>query len=344
MLNKKRIQGLMAQSLYEELDERNAAELARALENSPELRHEYDELRQFTDALPAQSPDLNLDLTPLIRTRLQDAGHPAPAHRYGWRMAAFSAACVTLIAAFGYTMYQSARPAPTAGVKVADTLSPVQQALQEAERLVQAGRVTSAYEHLNNVLSSHPDEPLAPQAQRMMADLAYEELQRYEDAQKAYRTYRDAYRTAYTMDPNNQKISRRLDMLAEAEKTNFEPLYAIHRARERGEAALGELEQVVARNPSRFVAEEAMLQMARILAPENTDSKDGLLEGLQTARASCSDPLALDQFDYAIGRYLHEEFNDSAAARSHLEQAADSDDTRVAAAAKDYLRRIGSNP
>ena len=87
MLGRKRDRDLLLASLHEDLSSVDQARLDKALENSADLRKEHDDLRLLVAAIPRDESDLNIDLLPLVRRRLEGpaAQHETQRNRCGDR-------------------------------------------------------------------------------------------------------------------------------------------------------------------------------------------------------------------------------------------------------------------
>lgn len=339
-LDRARIESLAAQSLYESLDDRDRAALDSGLEAYPDLRAEYQDFKRVKELIGMDGPALDEDLLPEVRARI-DSMPAARESGAGWRIAAFAAAAGIAIIAFTYSLM----PAQQGNLMQADSeaivSTPVAMSMAAAEALMDDGSCSDAYASLEEAIEAHPDDAYAGQALLMMADLAYDELHRFDDAHDAYARYRNDFSVAYQRHTRRNEIYRRWEMLESTAGEEYQALNILAQAEIHGEDAADELESVMVRHAASFVAEDAAFSLARIVHGE-----DALLDGagmhaaLQTARSACTNPVAQDQVDFILGKYTLETIGDAAAAEPYLDSAAGSSDERVALAAKEVLRSL----
>ena len=342
MLGRKRDRDLLLASLHEDLSSEDQARLDKALENSAELRKEHDDLRLLVAAIPRDESDLNIDLLPLVRKRLEG---PAAQHErtpaFGWRMASFAAASLAVVFVFAMTLQGTAPPSEESTSLASVTQSPLQLALENADRLLEEGNFTGAHEVLTASLSANKPDQFAPQVQLKLADVCYDDLRWYGQAEAAYKAYRDTYRTEYTMnDERREAIDFRLLALDEAAPEEYAPLLAVEAASGSEDRIIASLEQTIVEHPAGYVAALAVQKMAHAVAASADLSGRGYVQAMETARLQCTQPVAVDQINVEIALYYHDKLSDKGMAIRHLEQAAQSGNTRVATAAQSYLARF----
>jgi len=348
MLSRWRDRALLAASIYEELNDKDRLRLEKALDASPELREEAASLKALAEAIPVTRPELDVDLLPGLKRRIQIEAVPAQEERKGsWRLAAFSMASLAVVAVLVFVLYGAIVPAassPAGGNGVARPASPVLAALNKADALSEQGQFTAAYKVLDAAVSDNPKDAYAGKAQLKLADLSFDELHWYGKAETAYRAYCNSFRTAYTMgsEKERERIAFRLDLLSETRSRNYEPILAVDAALRSGEHTFAKLEGVLAHYQGVYLTALVSRHMANQLEPGADIQSPEYLHALEQAKKRCSEPLALAQLNYEIGAYCYEELDDAPKAREHMKQAAESDNTQVAELARAYLRRIGN--
>ncbi|MCP4645287.1 MAG: hypothetical protein GY851_32895 [bacterium] len=341
-LKRRRIEGLIAASAYETLDPGEQAELDAALAEDADLRATADGILCLTKRIPADRPELDIDLLPRVRARLAD--RPAWGVANGRHLAFAGAACMFLIGAVAYTVWTNSQgaEAPVPGVTLA--ASPVEPMLEDVRAAVSRSDYAAAFELLNRAVADHPRDRLAGEAQYTLAQLADERCM-YPEAHAAYTRLRADYRDVLANDPERERtVADRYDVLDEARKVQFASLQALDAARQTRGSDLSGLEEVIIAYPSTRVAELAALDMAYRVAENPVDGTDpaGLLAALKTARGRCTAAVAVARLDLEIGHVYSRGMRDATRAEEHYMKAAEV--PVLAQLAHDAMDRLAAAP
>jgi tetratricopeptide (TPR) repeat protein len=342
---RRKIRGLIAASLYESLSDEERQELEQALAASADLRREAGELHDLAVSIPKDRPELDIDLVPLLHARLSEEASPVNGNsRLVWAAAFAVVMIVGAALVFQTNFGNSAVPGPNSSPISEGPPSLLAQAIHEAELLVAEREPARAYDLLRKGVEGQPNDPLVPDAQLRIADLAFE-LGRYGEALTTYDlVVAMLYRNRGDKSAQHRVVQRR-ELLAEAAKDNFAPLHAVSIAmRDRGNELAG-LEQVIADTPGTFVAELAAESMGYTVMREVEagDVKTAYLTGMETARARCTNPHAVALLDLKIGDLYRDDFQDFAAAERHYRKAELSQTPVVAKRATDALDSLAAN-
>ncbi len=321
MLGRHRMRKLLAASLYEALPEAEGKKLDAALARDVTLRNERDQLQRLVRAVPRHSPEPEVDVLALVQRRLREADSPARAPRR-LALAGAMGGVVLLLATVGvwYAAFSS-QPTENATVNVARAASPVAQAVETAHKLVYKGQYTPAYRALAAALDATSDDPAAPEAQVMLARIAFENLKWYPEADRAYEKFLRLYPDVYSASPDRKLIWERHELLTEAARVNYASLMELDSAEQaRGSDALPRFERVMARYPQTLAAARAAQGSAQVILTE----KGGLtaVEALREARTRCTNPVAVAQLSLEMGHIYANQLQDRVAARTLYEEAA----------------------
>lgn len=322
MWRRRKIEGLIAASVYEELSEEEARLLEAHLTAHPECRADAAALAKLAGAIPAVQPQLDHDLLPALRRRLAEPPVRVFAFQPVWT-AAYAAAAVVLVA-MGYGLW-AGRPATESpgGSVVVGVPSPVAIVLAEAARLKEMRDYAGAYLALDRAVNEYPSDACAGEAQRQLADIAFSELHWYEQADAAYRKLQTQYRAVFEGD---MEAIRRRNILDEARAVNYASLQRLDAARCERTDALAKLEDVIRDHAGTYVASLASQDMARIVMerefPEG--GAESYLHAMEKARDRCRSGVAVAQLNLEIGHLHRDRFGDLEQARLHYEQAAQS--------------------
>lgn len=318
----RKVQGLIAASLYEDLSDRERSLLERHLASCASCRAEAESLGVLISTIPDIRPELNLDLVPLLRRRLNERA--ARTYSGAWRWALSGAACLVLFGLVTYTFL--GQPFPDRTPKMAsgpeEVVSPVQTALAEAGELAEGRDFTGAVQVLATAITSYGEDPKAGQAQKLLADIEFDHLRWYAKADEAYGTLAAKYPKVYGNSP--ESIWRR-ELLAEARgrSEEYEPLYRIDAATRSRTEAFGKLEEVISQYPGPFIASHAAERMARLVLEETSppDVEHRHLFAMAQARERCTDPVAVGQLTLEMGHICREEGNIKGARELYVETA-----------------------
>lgn len=335
----RKVEGLVAASLYEPLNPRDAELVDRHLAACDACRHEFDSLRALVSAIPSEQPEFAGDLLPALREEIRRS--PGRARVFGWwGFGAAMAAAALLAALVGYTV--QAPEMPLAEYATVQPASPMLEALALASEQIDQANFNGAYQVLNKALQTYPDDAMAGDAQMLMADLAYSELYRYEDAFNAYETLRTQHYETFTSAP---EIKQRWELLAEAQGVQFASLEALEAARRAGRNGFEQLEHIIGRYPTQMVASLAADEMGRMMAEEiaeNGGIPDDVL-AMERARERCSDPVAIARLDLELAEVYMTERQDGAQACTLFQRVLESGDPALAQLAQDAVARLGAD-
>ena len=335
MSNRDHIEGLMAASLYEPLAPEEQRELNAWLAAHPEDRAELDAMRRMIDFLPDSAPVFAGDLRPVLREEILRGNR-------GWRFAwSFSPRLVFQFAGVAFVTALLVVPlwqgmgtnfvAPV-GEQLA-RLAPVQSPTAEAEALVAAGDYTGAHALLTRQRAEAPKAPEAGQRQLALARIEFENLGRYAQAYDAYEKLRSEYGAAFASTPEN---AYRFDVLEQTRAEQFEPLYTIAQAREKGAESFPELERLVARYSGRGnpVAELALVAMSDMTGALESDSGVFRVAAYEQVRNRVTDPVALAQLNDTLGQMYLDHTGDIEQARQRFKEVVECGTTPLAADAE----------
>ncbi len=300
------MQGLVAASLYETLSESEQSELEAHLAHCPRCAQEKENLALFVGEIPTTAPSFAGDLLPSLREALRDE---AVSRRQGrWTVLSFVTSCA-VFGVVGLYWFSGGAGAPLPG----PDRSPVSLALEEAGLLSKSGKEMEARQVLENALAYHGDGPTAGVLYLEMASLEYAAFRRYEESYAIYSKVRDEYADVWAQC--HGALKDRYDLLAEARDSGYEALYAIDAARSLGEDGIPRLETIMARNPGRAIADEALETMVAVI-------EDDGVTGLETLRSRFTNPVAVAQLDVRLGEQYWQEENNPDRGRELLESVA----------------------
>ncbi|MBX7256375.1 MAG: hypothetical protein K1Y02_08425 [Candidatus Hydrogenedentes bacterium] len=318
----------MAASIYGDASTQEKRLLEEAMARDAGLRREYEALSGLREAIPVNQPELKFDLAPLVRNRL--ASSPATARGRRVALALATVACVVVLAALGFVRSDK-HASPV--VHVASTVgatgsSPLGAAIEKADALVKQGDLATAYQSLQDCLAANADDVKAGDAQLRVADLAYD-LKRYPEALAATTALMTRYHDYVKQTPERERhVIARRDLLAEAESVQFASLYALDTARKDRTDPFGKLESIIVGNKDSLVAEEAALDMGKLLLAEAESGKDAnakspRLTAMTLARDRCTDPIAVALLEIKIGEIYQNDLRDFSSAEEHFKRAAE---------------------
>ncbi len=349
MWGRRRIQGLMAAAVYDELSAAERQEFERRLAASPALRQEYEELRGLIGRLPASPIQLEYDLLPGIRARLA-AGSTDENWIFripAWQMMTVCTVClVGAVLVFGaFSMQDPSFESWTAQSVQNNPDTPVSSALREAAALRAQRDFGTAYQVLQTAVAANPEDPYAGQAQQDLAALHFEQFRRYRDAHNAYNTLRTQYPNVFMASPQN---IQRLDLLEEARKVEYASLESLDWARSRRDNGLEAFEEVIGRYPASQVASLAIQDMTRRVLDASHANGEALdrLEAMERLREQCQDPIVVGRLDIEIGRTYWREMDDAEMARGVGSKALECGHPAVVEMAQGFLSQLdaGSTP
>ena len=250
-MEKQRAEELVAQSLHEELTPAARAELERLLESHPDLRAEAADMKQFITRITAEPVVYSGDLRPAVIAELTRRG----TRRFvpHWLIAAAAFALVAGGVLYRATVNPPAAVAPE--IPVAENMTPNDAAPVDTEvaSLIASREFAQAYATLEARVKKSPRGRDAAQAVQTMADLAFANLQWYDEAFAGYDRLRRDYVEQFSADEAN---FIRLNLLDEARgpSGDYVSLRALDAARRNGKTAA--YENILAKYPATYVASE----------------------------------------------------------------------------------------
>lgn len=325
----RRIEGLMAASLYEPLSEAEQRELDYAIRSKQDLATEYESLKRFAGNIPDLGLAKTPDLLPLLRGRLDERLRPA----WGLRFA-YACALVVVVAgasAASWKLYQHRVGDPviqTAQGRGDVTL--VSQSIDQAKVLLAKYDYASAYGVLRRAVSHQPGDAYAGEAQWLALNCAIE-LKQYPDAYDACYLLFGDYRDWLETDSARMTEAMELrELLTEAKKVEFASLQALDVAKRDRANTFAALERVAEDYAKYHSAEQYALgdriakEMVAAIAEAtgvNVNTPQGTLAAYEDARNRCTLPNAVALLDMKMGDAYRDALNDPASAKQHYTRA-----------------------
>jgi len=318
----RRVRPLLVASLYEPLGEDEEQALRQHLEKCGLCRAEWSGMLRTVAAIPREPARLSGDMAPALLARAAECSNRAPVRRllpYGAAATAIVAALLFVVAGPFASSPVSERlatapmpavavepPAATVSGGATDTElpagaiadSPVEEAVCEAEQLVEKHAYADAMQLLQESMAAHPGDPASGVAQARLAEIEFCHLRRYPRAFDAYVRLRNLFPETFKSSP--ESIDR-FDLLVEGWQENFEALYALDAARGNGPAGFADLESVVAQYPGKLVAGVALDEMRRIVDGPGAEGDMPVTAALERVRARCANPVAVAQVNLRLG-------------------------------------------
>ncbi len=300
MFSCRRVRGLVAASVYDDLTEEERETLSQHLGRCAGCRARQAAFKQVAAGVAFRdTPALEYDLVPALRSRLRAPERPAPSG-LSRRHAFAGALALLLVGLFSYGVFVAngpgagQPPGPAAG---GVTESPLASYLRRAEALEASHDYTGAYQVLQAGISAHGDDPAAGDAQLRLAALAFEKLRWYPEADAAYQAVQRNHRDALERCGDVATVLNRWEMLAEARMVNYASLHELDAAL-REDGNVDELQKVMAHYPATYVASEAAARVA--LAVSRQEGLGDMLTAMERARDLCDDPIAVAQLNLEI--------------------------------------------
>jgi len=340
----RRMRGLIAGSLYGELSERERGVLEGHLKGCARCRAEAESLEKLVLAMPDAPPELDRNLLPALRAELRVAQRTPGLLRRQWAWAGAAVAVVAIAFAYGVLGPASRRPEGEGAPQPLTAAVPgsaVARALDQAATLEEERDYVGAYRVLAEAVEAAPDDALSGEAQLACADIAFGQLQWYPEAFDAYETLATAYPQVFTQSAVS--VNRR-DLLTEAREQDYAPLYALDAARRNVAAPFEQYEQVIARYAGTFSASIAAREMVALVKQETSpaDGPQWSVASMERVRDRCTDPIAITQLDFELGRYWQEQ-NEPERARDQYNKVVDSGAGALVRLARDSLTLLDNN-
>ncbi len=318
---KRRAEELLGQSLHDELDPAERAELDRLLADQPSLRAEAGDLKNFVGRIAAGPVVLSGDLRPAVIARLsRRAAHRAVGVPH-WALAAAAFVLVASASVYWIAAHSPAAVAPA--IPVAGDPAPAQSspALVQAEALIASRQFAQAYAALAKAIESGPRSPEAALACQKMSEIAFAELQWYPEAFAGYDRLRRDYADQFRADEIN---FTRLNLLDEArgQSGEFSSLRALDAARREGNFEA--FEKILAKYPATYVASQTANELARVVARADgfdPNAANGV-RALRLAQFRAKDPVAKQQLRLEVAHALRAAPGQSTEARRLYQEIA----------------------
>lgn len=335
MLNCWRLRGTLAAAVYGETTPDEQERLDTHLDACPRCQARYVALRQLHDAIPVSSAALDRDLAPVIMQSVAETRRRRHIRHSGFAWAGMAtAAAAIMVVAIPYVRDQrESAPAPAHPAVVA--LTPVEQAMGQANEMADRHDFATAYRTLAQAVNAHPGDPAAAEAKSRSADMAFSELHWYSEARDDYEQLAKQFPARFRDDPN--AIARR-DLLAEAGAQDYASLYALDAAHRHATDTFAQLEQVITRYPGTFVASLAARDMADLST--ETGAVPDRANAFAAARNRCKDPVARAQLSMELGHVYLKDLKEPDKATEQYRQAAASPNTTLAKLAEECLSRV----
>jgi outer membrane protein assembly factor BamD (BamD/ComL family) len=329
----RKIEGLIAASCYEPPSPEEQQRIEEHTGVCDRCRREREMTRAFVASVPAEPILFEGDLRPALRAELERRSAASAWTR--WFIPAAATLAVLLMAA--WFAYPGAAPAKPGDTRAS---APARQIMRDADSLIDERNYTGALIALGDYLKEHPGGEKAGEMLARMADIEFTALQRYPEACAAYEQLKSEYPETFMA---SAECIRRLDLLTEARKDRFEPLYAFDRASESPSDRFREFEKIAARYPGSLVADQAVNAMARIALDAAGNLPDDRVAVLETVRERCNEPLAAAQVNIVLGETWWKERNNLEKAREFYTSAAATDNNRIAKRARDALSLLNAH-
>lgn len=331
---KERAEELIVQSLHEELTPASRAELDRLLASQPDLRAEAADLKQFIERITAEPVVYSGDLRPAVMAELSRRG----SRRFvpQWLLAAAAFALVGGGVFYWMAAHPPAAVAPEIPVAENTTLDNTVPADTEIASLIASREYAQAYATLEARVQNAPRGRDAAQAVQTMADVAFANLQWYDEAFAGYDRLRRDYVEQFRANETNFV---RLNLLDEARGPagDYASLRALDAARRRGKTAA--YENILAKYPATYVASEAAREYAVVVArAQGVDASEYTgVRALQMAQDQAKDPVAKQQLRIEVAHALRADPAQADEARRIYTEIADGPYTTLAQLAKKSL-------
>jgi len=334
----RRMRGLIAASIYNDLSQNELETLQSHLDACPSCRKQAAALQRVAAFIPVGAPVLDEDLWPAIRraARRSEPDRQLTGLRFGWRASLAFSLCALLVGGFTYGVYRSYTMDETP--VVAQESQPLENDLAAVAAMIEDHDYVSAYRRLEKALEVNPKSPLAGEARVQLADLAYSKLNWYAEAYEAYDTLFRENPALFSL--KSECISRR-ELLDEARVYDYAPLYALDAARRAGEDSFERLESLVARYPGTLTASLAAEDMARqSLEAGLPGAGESHVAAMECAKERCNNPVAIARLKLEIGHIYMRELKDAAKARSFYNEVATFEDKTLATMAEGSLAAL----
>lgn len=336
---------LMAKAAYEPLDETESALLEHICKKVPDLAAEKQQYVAFVKNLTLTCEELPFDLSARVDALLEQ---PAESRHFHATAYATAAAVILLLASVSLVFMYSNDVATSAAPPQLAKIQPVKAAVVPPDaQLVEAMNracgvlanqdAASAALLLDQAIQKAPTAPYVGEALLKLADLEYNNLQRYERAYNAYdrlnREYPDILAT-------NEEWSKRYNLLSEAKREKYAPLYVLDFARSSKKDAFPIFEKVITTYPDTKLADAAVEGMRDLLKTEMPAIAATDADELEQVKSRCSNPIAIAQIDLILGHHYCNNLNDRERAKAYYNLVASCDHVALAHEAAQALSRM----
>ncbi len=328
------MQRMMAQGAYELLADGDRRALEAHLGACPACRETSASFQRIAATSRDRVPGLDFDLLGRVRARLREEEERA-APRRGWRVAG-AGALMAVVLSIGVAAWRAEPERP--GIVAA--LGPVDRGVNAAEVLAADRNYSGAYTQLAETIEAYPGHPDIAGAIQLASDIAFDELELYEEAYLGYESLQQHHRAVFNAEANRGRNQFRWNLLAEcrASYANYEPLHALNRA----EGNFGELERIVGRQPLAYVASLAADEMARIAMEQG--GIDNRVAAMEEALWRCTDPVAIARLKIEVGDLLRGEADGQERARGIYREVAEGRHEALARRALESIDELDAIP
>ncbi len=334
--NSERTEELIAQSLHDDLSPAERVELERLLQLQPDLRAEAAGMKQFIERITADPVVYTGDLRAAVIAEISRAGSRRFVLAPRWLMAAAAFALVGGGALYWTLAHPRAAVAPN--LQVAEHVAPSAAPAEDTEiaALIASRDYVQAYATLEARVKDAPRSMGAARNVQAMADLAFANLQWYDEAFAGYDRLRRDYVDQFQA---NEENFVRLNLLDEARGPagDYASLRALDAARRDNDT--GAYENILAKYPATYVASEAAHEYAIVVArAEGLDASEfASARALEMAQAHVKDPVAKVQLRIEVAHALRANPAQAAAARRIYTEIANGPYTTLAQLAQKSL-------
>ncbi|NLN91997.1 MAG: hypothetical protein GX130_01625 [Candidatus Hydrogenedens sp.] len=331
---------LMAQALYDDLSEEEAAQLQALLERHPVLAEELSDLKDFMPSLTLRSDDWQGDLLPTLKAQIQ-AGEAVAQGALPQRSIKFVLAGAALILGGGlYAFFMLAGSEAPSGPQTQAFLTPrdssvLRQEMEVTRDLVARGHYADASSYLQKAIDGHPHDPVHADALLQLADIHYTHLQQYDKAYASYKVLEQEHRAVFNRSWDNNKHVR---LLSAAFPLDFKPVAQLEAAA-RSESPLHSYELILSEYPEDIWGDEALRAMMQLVSEEDF-SRDDPTALLQHLASLCTESVAVDRICLEMGHTCYDQLNDREQARDYFNRAAESHHLALADCAREALARL----
>ena len=343
MFECRRIEGLIAESLYEDLSESDQGLLDGHLSQCSACREELASLKSITEAIPRTRPRLDEDLAARVREELEGPQTRARG-QFSWGVATLAASALLAVSLGMYLLRsQESSPRPADRASIESPVGPVARVLEQAQSMAKEFDYTGAYILLSKTLAEFPDEAPSGQVQERLADLAFSDLQWYREAHEAYHALRVNYYEEFQADPRNVFRMNVLDE-AQGSRSDFAPLHALDASSLNG--SFEGFERLLTEYPGSYIGSMAAHEMAWLEAGRQglPETEESLALAMRSVIGRCTTAVSKAQVKIELGHVLGQGLGDYAGARKMYREVAAVAHPVLALQARESLHDLEGTP